>query len=477
MARQPRRRTVPDTHIGLMTDKYELTMLEAFIKAGIHERKAIFELFGRKLPEGRKYGVVAGTQRAIEAILQYRFSEGDLDYLSEFLSPETLEYLAQYAFTGTVTGYEEGDYWFPYSPILTLNATLGEAVILETLLLSIFNYDSAVASAASHVVDAADGKHIMEFGSRRTGEHSAINAARAAYIAGFDATSNLEAGRRYKIPVFGTSAHAFTLALQDEKEAFAAQIAALGTETTLLVDTYDITEGVANAIEVAGVNLGAVRIDSGDPFIVIPAVREQLDILGATNTKIVLSGDLDIETIKAITEANLPVDSYGVGTSVVTGDGYPAAGFVYKLVSVEDAKGKLVNVAKKSANGKKSVGGAKTAYREYDGNWEVVGEHLLTDDSHSPIFSDWDRLQTLYINNGNLIHLPTTDEARTKHKANRKETPVSNEVKSYVNDDTIWSYELTEEETEHESFINSLHPVRDAEEVERLRKLAADGEI
>lgn len=441
MTRKPAtRRRSPDTHIGLMTDKYELTMLEGFLEAGIEGRKSTFELFGRKLPEGRSYGVVAGTERAIEAILQFRFSEGDLDYLSEFLSSNTLEYLAKYSFNGTVTGYKEGDYWFPYSPILTINSTLGEGVILETLLLSMFNYDSAVASAASQATLAANGKHVMEFGSRRTSEQSAVVAARAAYIAGFDATSNLEAGRKYGIPVFGTSAHAFTLAFQDEKKAFAAQIASFGKETTLLIDTYDISEGVNNAIEVAGTGLAAVRIDSGDPFVVVPAVREQLDILGATETKIVLSGDLDVATIKAIVEANLPVDSMGVGTSIVTGDGFPAAGFVYKLVSIEDETGKMVNVAKASSGGKKSVGGAKTAYREYDANWEVIGEHLITDESASPIFSDWDRLQALYINNGNLISLPNAHEAREKHASNRKEAPVNPEVKSYVNETALWSF-------------------------------------
>lgn len=439
------RKRIPDTHIGLLSDKYELTMLEGFIEAGIQDRKATFELFGRKLPAGRSYGVVAGTERAIEAILQFRFSQGDLDYLSEFLNHKTLEYLENYTFNGTVIGYQEGDYWFPYSPILTINATLGEAVILETLLLSIFNYDSAVASAASQVTLVAGGKHVMEFGSRRTSEQSAVVAARAAYIAGFHATSNLEAGRKYGVPVFGTSAHAFTLAFQDEKKAFRAQIASFGSETTLLVDTYDITEGVNNAIEVAGTSLAAVRIDSGDPFIVIPAVREQLDILGAVDTKIVLSGDLDIETMKAITEANLPVDSFGIGTAVVTGDGYPAAGFVYKLVTIEDDNGNMVNVAKTASNGKKSIGGAKTAYREYDAAWEVVGEHLITDDSSTPIFSDWDRLQTIYISGGNLVSLPQAKDARDKHTANRKNAPVNDAVKSYANDDVLWSFKPDEE--------------------------------
>lgn len=445
----------PDTHIGLMSDKYELTMLEGFLEAGIANRRATFELFGRKLPEGRAYGVVAGTQRALEAIMSYQFSESDLDYLSDFLSPGTLDYLAKYRFTGTVIGYNEGDYWFPYSPILTIKATLGEAVILETLLLSIFNYDSAVASAASHVMTHAKGKHVMEFGSRRTSEFSAVSAARAAYIAGFDATSNLEAGRKYGIPVYGTSAHAFTLAFVDEKKAFAAQVSALGANTTLLIDTYDIEEGVNNAVEAAGTALTAVRIDSGDPFEVVPAVRAQLDALGATDTKIVLSGDLNSEILKSITDAELPVDSFGIGTSIVTGDGYPAAGFVYKLVTIEDENGNMVNVAKKSSGGKKSIGGAKSAYREYDEDWQVIGEHLVTDENANSIFSDWDRLQEVFITSGKLTNLTTTSMAREKHLANKADAPVSVNIASYVNDDKVWSYlpeevveeEITEEET------------------------------
>lgn len=437
-ARKPVRRKAPETHLGLKTDKYELTMLEGFIKAGIVDRKAQYELFARKLPPGRQYGVVVGTARAIESIIQYRFSETDLDYLSEYLEPETLEYLENYSFSGSVTGYSEGDYWFPYSPILTINSTLGEATILETLLLSIFNYDSAVASAASHIVRAANGKPVLELGSRRTNEDSAIVAARAAYISGLTGTSNLEAGRKYGVPIFGTSAHAFTLAFQDEKKAFEAQIKTFGTNTTLLVDTYDITQGVANAIEVAGAKLNAVRIDSGDPFIVVPEVRAQLDELGAVDTKIVLSGDLDIEKIKLIAEANLPVDSYGIGTSLVTGSGYPAAGFVYKLVSVEDDNGYMVNVAKKSSDGKKSVGGTKTAYREFNANWEICGERMITDDSGTPVYSDWERLQKPYIVNGKLIELGDVETARKKHLTLTENTPISENMVAYVNDEPVW---------------------------------------
>jgi nicotinate phosphoribosyltransferase len=429
-----------DTHIGLKTDKYELTMLEAFIKSGTQDKKAVFELFGRKLPETRSYGVVAGTQRAIDAIVNFTFSETDLEYLEEHLSAETIEYLRNYKFSGNVKGYREGDYWLPYAPLLTIEATLGEGVILETLLLSIFNYDTAVASAASHMYEASKGANLMEFGSRRVNEDAAVVAARSAYIGGFNATSNLEAGRRYGIPVYGTSAHAFTLAFPTELEAFKAQVAAFGTKTTMLVDTYDIEQGVINAIEAAGTELGAVRIDSGDPFVVIPAVRKQLDELGATKTKIVLSGDLDEETLQALTARKIPVDSYGVGTAVSTGGGYVASGLVYKLVSVEAADGNMVSVAKKSAGGKKSVGGEKTSYHLYNKFDEFIGQLHYTEDNKPQVEKNTTLVpaQFSFIEKGEVVFIETVDKARARHLHVLKNYPAVQNLVVLVNEDALW---------------------------------------
>lgn len=434
------RSVATDSHLGLLTDKYELTMLEGFLEAGIQDRRAEYELFGRKLPTGRRFGIVGGSERAVEAITRFRFQDEDLNFLGEFLNEKTVNYLADYKFSGNVRGYREGDYWFPFSPLLTVESTLGEATILETLLLSIFNYDSAVGSAASHISLVANRVPLMEFGSRRTSEQSAVFAARMAYIAGFDSTSNLEAGRRFAIPVFGTSAHAFTLAFRDERKAFEAQIKSFGVGTTVLVDTYDIEQGVINAIEVAGTKLGGVRIDSGDPFVVIPEVRAQLDSLGAHETKIVLSGDLNAETISRIVDAGLPVDSFGVGSSVVTGDGFPAAGFVYKLVSVEDENGDMVSVAKKASGGKKSIGGAKRAYREFDSSWAVVAEHMLTKDSLVEVNPAWLPSQVELIHQGDIVGDLSTLEAREHHWANQVNHPVTENVKSFVDDDVVWGF-------------------------------------
>jgi nicotinate phosphoribosyltransferase len=344
---------------ALMTDQYELTMVSAALKDGTADRYSVFEVFARRLPNGRRYGVVAGTGRLMELVRDFRFGAAEIDFLTGagIVDETTAAWLADYRFTGDIDGYAEGELFFPGSPILTISGTFAECVVLETLILSVLNHDSAIASAAARMVTAARGRPIIEMGSRRTHEDSAIAAARAAYLAGFASTSNLAAGGRYGIPTTGTSAHAFTLLHDDETAAFSSQVAALGKNTTLLVDTYDIAQGIRNAIAVAGPDLRAVRIDSGDLSVLAQHSRELLDSLGATETKIVVSGDMDEYSIAAL--AAEPVDMYGAGTAVVTGSGAPTAGLVYKLVEVEGRP-----VVKRSEN-KASVGGRKTAVRRH----------------------------------------------------------------------------------------------------------------
>ena len=350
---------------ALFTDRYELTMIDAAMREGHAERRCVFEVFSRRLHGGRRYGVFAGVGRLLDAIDQFRFTDEILTWLAseKVVSAAALEYLAQYRFTGDIRGYREGELFFPGSPVLEVEGTFAEAVILETLVLSILNYDSAVATAASRMVTAADGKPLIEMGSRRTSEGSGVAAARAAYIAGFSATSNLEAGRAWGIPTKGTSAHSFTLLHDSEEEAFRAQVAAFGSDTTLLVDTYDIPTAVETAIRVAGPTLGAVRIDSGDLPSLVRTVRAQLDSLGATATRIVVTNDLNENTIAALRGA--PVDVFGVGTSVVTGSGSPAAGMVYKLVEHHDADGNWVAVSKRSPE-KQNPAGRKIARRRIE---------------------------------------------------------------------------------------------------------------
>jgi len=367
---------------ALLTDHYELTMLDAARHSGHADRKSVFEVFSRRLPGGRRYGVVAGTGRLLDEIDEFRFGEPELEFLRgrKIVSEETLDWLADFRFSGSIRGYREGELYFPHSPILQVEAPFAEAVLLETLILSVMNHDCAVATAASRMVQAAAGRPLIEMGSRRTSEHAAWASARAAAIAGFGHTSNLEAGRRFGLATLGTAAHAFTLLHESESEAFESQLATLGTDTTLLIDTFDIERGVTRAIEVAGTNLGAVRIDSGDLRVVVDQVRAQLDALGAKNTRIVVTNELDEFTISAL--QSTPVDAYGVGTAVVSGSGQPSAGLVYKLVSREDASGQMVSVHKTST-GKHNTGGKKNAWREID-NGKAVAEHIVVDGSATP---------------------------------------------------------------------------------------------
>ena len=363
---------------ALRTDRYELTMVEAALRSGRAARECVFEVFARRLPGERRFGVLAGTGRVLDAISAFRFGTPELDWLADerVVDDATLAFLADYRFTGQVEGYREGEVYLPGSPVLTVRGAFADAVVLETVVLSVLNYDSAVATAAARMVTAANGLPIAEMGSRRANESAAVAAARAAYIAGFSATSNLEAGRTWGIPTMGTAAHAFTLLHDSEEEAFRAHVAALGAGTTLLVDTYDVRAGVETAVRVAGTGLGGVRLDSGDLPALVQEVRAQLDALGATGTRITVTSDLDEHTIAALRAA--PVNAFGVGTSVVTGSGSPAAGFVYKLVARRDGDGEWMPVAKAST-GKASIGGAKRAERLLrDG--VAVAERIVIDD-------------------------------------------------------------------------------------------------
>ncbi|GAA4099814.1 nicotinate phosphoribosyltransferase [Nocardioides kongjuensis] len=397
---------------GLLTDRYELTMLDSFVRDGSAGRPAVFEAFARRLPEGRRYGMLAGLGRLLEAIEHFTYDADELAWLQEqgVIGAETARWLADFRFSGDVDGYREGDLYFPGSPILTVTGTLGECLLLETLALSILNHDTAIASAAARMVDAAGGRPIIEMGGRRTHEEAAVATARAAYLAGFATTSNLAAGRRFGVPTAGTAAHAFTLAHDTEADAFRSQVEALGVATTLLVDTYDIAEGIRTAVEVAGPGLGAVRIDSGDLAEESHKARQLLDSLGATSTRIVVTSDLDEFVITALADA--PIDGYGVGTRVATGSGHPTASMVYKLVAIADAPGEpLRSVAKKSKD-KGSVGGRKHAFREYDDNGTLVAEWFTGQDAPAP-GPGARPVQVALVRAGEVVHRPTLAEVRS----------------------------------------------------------------
>ncbi|WP_445524331.1 nicotinate phosphoribosyltransferase [Streptomyces cyslabdanicus] len=415
---------VPST--ALFTDHYELTMLQAALRAGTVGRRSVFEVFTRRLPDGRRYGVVGGTGRVLDAVENFRFDAGVLGFLRErrVVDEPTLQWLADYRFGGDIWGYPEGEVYFPGSPIMRVEGSFGECVLLETVILSILNHDSAIAAAASRMASAAGDRPLIEMGARRTHELAAVAAARAAYVGGFTSTSDLAAGFRYNIPTVGTSAHAFTLLHDSERDAFQAQVDSLGRDTTLLVDTYDVAEAVRTAVEIAGPELGSVRIDSGDLLLVAHRVRQQLDELGARDTRIIVTSDLDEYAIASLAAA--PVDAYGVGTQLVTGSGHPTASMVYKLVAragTGDAGAPLVPVAKRSTGGKTSVGGRKWAARRLDAygvaEAEVVGTGPVPDDLAGR------QLLVELVKGGEVVAREPLDAARDRHTAARANLPLS----------------------------------------------------
>nr|WP_174411522.1 nicotinate phosphoribosyltransferase [Intrasporangium calvum] len=406
---------------ALLTDHYELTMVQAALASGEAHRRCVFEAFSRRLPDGRRYGVVGGTGRFLEALEQFRFGDDEIRFLADrnVVDAATIDWLAGYRFSGTISGYPEGECYFPYSPVLVVESTFAEGVLLETVVLSILNHDTAIASAASRMTAAAGDRPCIEMGSRRTQEESAVAAARAAYVAGFEATSNLEAGRRYGVPTAGTAAHAFTLLYDSEREAFTAQVQSLGKGTTLLVDTYDVRTAVDLAMEIAGSELGAVRLDSGDLLIQAKEVRTQLDAAGNTATRIIVTSDLDEHAIAALAAG--PVSGYGVGTALVTGSGAPTASMVYKLVQRENGAGEMENVAKKSKD-KASVGGRKWAMRRRNAGGvaeaEVIGigERPQDDGNDRPLMIE-------LVRDGEVVDHQDIHEARSRHAAARAELP------------------------------------------------------
>jgi nicotinate phosphoribosyltransferase len=397
---------------ALLTDRYELTMLAAALADGTAGRDCVFEVFARRLPHGRRYGVLAGTGRLLEALPRFRFGDEELTALRAqgLTDARLLDWLADFTFTGDIDGYAEGELFFPGSPVLTVRAPFAEGVLLETLALSVLNHDSAIASAGARMVGAACDRPCIEMGSRRTHEEAAVAAARAAYLVGFATSSNLEAGRRYGVPTAGTSAHAFTLLHDDEAAAFRAQVATLGRGTTLLVDTYDVQRGIRTAVEVAGPELGAIRLDSGDLPTQAAAARELLDSLGATTTRIIVTSDLDEYAIAGLMAA--PVDGYGVGTSLVTGSGAPTMGMVYKLVARDG-----VPVAKKS-EGKNSVGGRKSAVRRHDAAGTATAE-VVSSAPIEPRDGDRDLVLPL-VRGGAVLDAATPAEALAAARAHHE---------------------------------------------------------
>jgi nicotinate phosphoribosyltransferase len=422
---------------SLFTDRYELTMLTSFLNEGIANRRATFETFARRLPAGRRYGMLAGIGRLLPMIEGFTFNPSEVAWLLDngVIDARTAEYLADFRFTGDIVGLREGDVWFPGTPVLTVDSTLAEGVVLETLILSVLNHDAAIASAAARMVTAAGERPLIEMGSRRVHEQAAVDSARAAYVAGFANTSNLAAGYLYGVPTVGTAAHAFTLAHNGmgndddptgEIAAFTSQVRAHGPGTTLLVDTYDIAQGIRNAVAATraahpgSTGPGAIRLDSGDLGEEARKARALLDSLGAVDTKITVTSDLDEFVITSLADA--PIDGYGAGTRVATGSGHPTAGMVYKLVAIEDphtitesgwkALGRVMRPVAKKASGKGSAGGRKSVWRTYDADGEISREVHTVDNATVNLLGRSALVQVPLIDAGRIVHTPSLKAAR-----------------------------------------------------------------
>jgi nicotinate phosphoribosyltransferase len=361
-----------DDSFALHTDLYQINMAESYWEDSIHQRKAVFEVYFRKLPFGNGFGIFAGLERIIQYLEQFSFSQTDIAYLREELGykDDFLDYLSQLRFTGNVYSVKEGEMVFGNEPIIRVEAPLAEAQLIETALLNIVNYQTLIASKAARIKHVAGDDTVMEFGTRRAHElDAAIWGTRAAFIGGFNATSNVRAGKLFGIPVSGTHAHAFVQAYKDEYVAF-HKYARRHKECVFLVDTYDtLKSGVPNAIKVAKelgdqIEFKGIRLDSGDLAYLSKEARKMLDQAGFHSTKIIASNDLDESTIINLKSQGARIDIWGIGTKLITAYDQPALGAVYKLASIEDEHGQMVDTIKISGNPEKvSTPGLKKVYR------------------------------------------------------------------------------------------------------------------
>lgn len=381
-----------DDSLMLHTDLYQINMAETYWEDKMHNRRAVFEIFFRKLPFSNGYGVFAGLERIVEYLQNFSFTESDIDYLRDELGyrEDYLEYLKGVRFTGNVRSMVEGELVFANEPILRIEAPLAEAQLVETALLNIVNYQTLIATKASRIKHVVGEQSAMEFGTRRAHEmDAAIWGTRAAYIGGFDATSNVRAGKMFGIPVAGTHAHALVQAYRDEYTAF-HKYARRHKDCVFLVDTYDtLKSGVPNAIKVAKelgdkINFKGIRLDSGDLAYLSKKARKMLDEAGFTETKIIASNDLDENTIINLKSQGARIDSWGIGTKLITAYDQAALGAVYKLVSIEDENGKMQDTIKISGNPEKvTTPGIKKVYRIINTlNHKSEGDYIALEDEN-----------------------------------------------------------------------------------------------
>ncbi|MBT2217674.1 nicotinate phosphoribosyltransferase [Virgibacillus dakarensis] len=382
--------TFTDDSLALHTDLYQINMAKTYWDDHIHNRRAVFDLYFRKLPFGNGYGVFAGLERIINYIKNFRFSESDLAYLQEELAYDAdfIGYLKQVRFSGNIKSLREGEIVFGNEPILRVEANLAEAQLVESALLNIVNYQTLIATKASRMKQIVEDQLVMEFGTRRAHElDAAIWGTRAAFIGGFEATSNVRAGKIFGIPVAGTHAHSMIQAYRDEYTAF-KKYAASHKNCVFLVDTYDtLKSGVPNAIKVAkelgdSINFLGIRLDSGDLAYLSKGARKMLDEAGFPDAKIYASNDLDESTIMSLQAQGAKIDVWGIGTKLITAFDQPALGAVYKLVAIEDENGEMVDTIKISGNPEKvTTPGMKKLYRIVNTiNSHAEGDYITLED-------------------------------------------------------------------------------------------------
>ena len=415
---------VPD--LALATDLYELTMAAAYYD-NKETAEATFELFVRSYPKNRSYLLAAGLEQAVEYLSQLRFKEEHIAFLKKHptfknVSKEFFDYLKNFRFNGDVWAIPEGTVFFTDEPILRVTAPIIEAQIVETYLLSLINFETLIATKATRVAQSARGKGVVEFGSRRAhGPEAAVLAARASYIGGCIGTSNVLAGYLFDIPTYGTMAHSFIMDYDSEEEAFERFCKVFPTSRALLLDTYDTIEGAKKAVS-SGVNPTLVRLDSGDRYDLSKKVRKILDEAGLKDTKIFVSGDLNEYVLDDLTSRGAPIDSFGVGTELVTSRDDPALSGIYKLVAVRRS-GTIIHRVKTS-EGKRTIPGAKQIYRKYGQRGEIQEDVLTLENEDRPPGTV--PLMLKVLDKGRLIYkLPTISLIQDRAKNEVAALPLS----------------------------------------------------
>ncbi|MEW9503225.1 nicotinate phosphoribosyltransferase [Jeotgalibacillus marinus] len=443
----------PDDSLMLHTDLYQINMAETYWEDGMHKKNAVFELFFRSLPFGNGYAVFAGLERAIQYLNEFRFTETDLDYLEGELNykKDFIAFLRDLRFTGTVHSMREGELVFGNEPIMRIEAPLVEAQLVETALLNIVNYQTLIATKASRIKQVVGDETLMEFGTRRAHElDAAVWGTRAAYIGGFDATSNVRAGKVFGIPVSGTHSHAMIQAYRDEYTAF-KKYARRHTNCVFLVDTYNtLKSGVPTAIQVAkelgdDINFIGVRLDSGDIAYLSKETRKMLDGAGLNDAKIIASNDLDEYTILNLKAQGAVVDIWGIGTKLITAYDQPALGGVYKLVSIENEQGVMVDTIKISNNtAKVTTPGLKRVYRiinklnnKSEGDYITLEDENPQEENHLKMFHPIHTFVTKFVTNFEAkdLHHTVYENGKVCYT-----TPPLNEIKDYLKEnlELLW---------------------------------------